>query len=98
MAEQEQERKRKRDEIRRDFKEDLSDEVVDRIAHVREQVDSDKKKIERILQLAKTEEKPNFTQYQLMLMELEAEPEDYKQLRISMEQKFKLRPMEEILA
>ena len=49
--------------------------------------------IDQVLCYALECAKPNFTQLQLKLMELEAAPEDYAYLRDILERKFKLEPI-----
>lgn len=50
-----------------------------------------------VLLLANSDPKPNFTQYQLKLMELGALPMHFKALRKAMENKFKLVDLDELL-
>ncbi len=53
--------------------------------------------IEQILEWAEKDEKPNFTQFQLKLMALNAGSQDYDRLCTVMEKKFKLASLEERL-
>ena len=50
--------------------------------------------IDDVIALAASSAKPNFTQLQLKLAELQAEPKHYEHLRIVMEKKFNLEPLE----
>ena len=50
--------------------------------------------IKRILLLAETIEKPNFTQLQLLLQERQALSIHYKQLREIMEKRFNIKPLD----
>lgn len=51
---------------------------------------------ETVLTLARTQDKPNFTQLQLRLMELNAPLHYYRELRKVMEERFKLTPLPEV--
>lgn len=53
--------------------------------------------IQDILKIAREDAKPNFSQLQLTLQSVSAEPQHFNELRKSMEKLFKLPTIEELL-
>ena len=61
------------------------------------EINYDRLMIIAAIEFSKREEKVNFTQVQLYLAEKCAIPEDYKKLRIIMQQKFKLKDLDDMI-